>query len=337
MANHNGQSSADIEREVEAQRAQVESTIGEIKDRLTPGQLVDEIMSYTKHGGAHFASNLGQTLTANPLPAALLGVSLAWLIMGGQKNQPQGNGHDAEWHRRAWNADHGYMAIRGASLQRIRHARGDDGFWYSEFTDDGGAKYRARSDEKGHRLGHFMDEAGKAYAGFFDEAGNRIAEFRDEAGTAIEEAAGWANHAWQDAASALGQHADRLASSANHLAGSAVRFGGDMSNNAARMSRDAMRVLEEQPLVMGALAFAAGAALGAVVPHTKQEDELLGELADDVKGEAGHIASDLYAKGKEKAGELYEEVSDKAGEIYDDAKKKLTDEASASGQRIIRH
>ena len=85
---HNGHSSAEIEREVEAQRAQVESTIGEIKERLTPGQLMDEVLSYTKHGGAHFASNLGHTITANPLPATLLGISLAWLMVGLQLLRP---------------------------------------------------------------------------------------------------------------------------------------------------------------------------------------------------------------------------------------------------------
>ena len=58
----------------------VEARIGEIKDKLSPGQLLDEALSYTKHGGAHFASNLGGQITANPLPAALVGIGLAWLI-----------------------------------------------------------------------------------------------------------------------------------------------------------------------------------------------------------------------------------------------------------------
>jgi hypothetical protein len=101
-----------------------------------------------------------------------------------------------------------------------------------------------------------------------------------------------------------------------------------------------MHMLEDQPLVMGALAFAAGAALGAVVPHTRQEDELMGEAADEVKHQAGEIATDLYEQGKEKAGELYEEVSEKAGEMYGDAKRKLTgegDENLGTDQGIIRH
>ena len=53
---YENKSSAELEREVEAQRNRVEARLGEIKDRLSPGQLLDEALSYTKHGGAHFAS-----------------------------------------------------------------------------------------------------------------------------------------------------------------------------------------------------------------------------------------------------------------------------------------
>ena len=58
MNTTNGQkSSAELEREVSAQRDRVEARIGEIKDRLSPGQLIDEVLSYTKDGGGKFASN----------------------------------------------------------------------------------------------------------------------------------------------------------------------------------------------------------------------------------------------------------------------------------------
>jgi hypothetical protein len=335
MANNNGHSSAELEREVEAQRAQVESTIGEIKERLTPGQLVDEMLSYTKHGGAHFASNLGHTVTANPLPAALLGVSLAWLIAGpklpmssGKADHDEHRYHDDQHHRGE------YRGISGSGLNRVSHTRDESsGLWYSEFADASGTRYRARSDASGNRMGHFMDDTGKAFAGFFDESGKRIGEFRDETGKVLDDALGWANHTWHDLTWAAGQ-------GIGSLTGSARRLGSDVQHNAARMSRDAMSMLEDQPLVMAALAFAAGAALGAVVPHTRQEDELIGEMADNVKRQAGEMASELYEQGKEKAAELYDEVSGKAGEVYDDAKRKLggvADQSISANEVNTRH
>ena len=319
---HNGtHRSAELEREVEAQRNRVESTIGEIKDRLTPGQLVDEMLSYTKHGGAHFAANLGNTVTANPLPVALIGIGLAWLMSG----QKPSTGHSAahEFGGRTYGAaEPVYGAIKG-SLKRIAHARDDAGEWYSSFADDSGATYRARSNEFGHRTGHFTDDAGKSFSGFIDDTGRLVASVRDEAGNMLDQATGWANHTWQDAKRAVGQQAGAVMDQAGEAMSQARHTAADMQQNAARLSRDAVRLLEDQPLVMGALAFAAGAALGATLPHTEQEDKLMGKTADDVKREAGHVASDLYDEGKEKAAALYEDVSDKAGEIYDDAKRKL--------------
>jgi hypothetical protein len=291
---------------------------------------MDEVLSYTKHGGAHFASNLGHTITANPLPAALLGISLAWLMAGPKLGM--GNGHAEHADYNDYSGE--YRAVPGSSVRRVSHSQDESsGLWYSEFTDETGKRYRARADKAGNRMGHFMDDTGKAFAGFFDETGKRISDYRDEAGNMLDEALGWANHTWHDVSWAAGQRLGAITDSAK-------RVGSDVQHNAARLSRDAMHMLEEQPLVMGALAFAAGAALGAVVPHTRQEDELMGEAADEVKHKAGEIASDLYEQGKEKAGEVYEEVSEKAGEMYGDAKRKLTgegDENLGIDQGIIRH
>lgn len=76
----------------------------------------------------------------------------------------------------------------------------------------------------------------------------------------------------------------------------------------------------DQPLVGGALAFALGAALGSTLPHTPQEDALMGEAADAVKGKVGETAAELYDQGREKAAELYSTASEKVGEVYEQAK-----------------
>lgn len=322
---HNGfHRSAELEREVEAQRAQVESTIGEIKDRLTPGQLVDEMLSYTKHGGAHFASNLGSTVTANPLPVALIGVGLAWL-MSGQKpvmgSPSPSHGYDSR-SRSSSDMEPTYGTIKG-SLKRVSHAPDEAGDWYSDFADDEGTTFRARSNELGERAGHFMDNAGRSFSGFIDGTGRRVSNIRDEAGNALGQATGWANHTWQDARDAIGQQAGVMMDQAGEAIHQARQSAAEMQQNAMRVSRDAMRMLEDQPLVMGALAFAAGAALGATLPRTEQEDQLMGETADSLKREASHVAANLYEQGKEKAGEIYQDVTDKAGELYDDAKQKF--------------
>ena len=74
-----------------------------------------------------------------------------------------------------------------------------------------------------------------------------------------------------------------------------------------------------------------GAAVGAALPHTAQEDELLGEQADKLRGKAAKQAGKLYEQGKEKAAELYEDASAQAGEIYGDVKDKVADITNGQG------
>jgi ElaB/YqjD/DUF883 family membrane-anchored ribosome-binding protein len=209
-------------------------------------------------------------------------------------------------------------------LQRIGHAADEHGVWHSEFVDDAGRKYRAQADEHGNRAGHFVDDAGRIFSGFIDETGHRIDQFRDEAGNLIAETSGWASHAWHDMRDAIGRNAQGVAQAA-------MSMGSNVQSQAAQLTSSATSLLRDQPLIGGALAFAAGAALGAVLPHTEQEDRAVGDIADDVKREAAKTAGKLYDQGKEQAAELYEEASEKVGEVYEDAKAKLADGLAPRG------
>lgn len=80
-----------IERDLEATRARLDATIGALQQKLSPGQLLDQSLAYLKDsGGGEFAGNLKHNVQANPMPVALIGVGLAWLMMGGngQKQPP---------------------------------------------------------------------------------------------------------------------------------------------------------------------------------------------------------------------------------------------------------
>jgi len=298
---------------------------------------MDEVLRYTKDGGSHIASNLGKAVAENPLPAALLGISLAWLMAGPRR--PDGASHHG-WEDRT--SEPTYRTIGSGGIRRVSHTRDDRGQWYSEFADDMGRIYRAKSDAAGRRAGHFMDDAGNMVTGFIDDSGRRISQFTDEAGTVLDDAMGWASHTWNDVTGMVGRAAGNIADAARRMgggaAGSAGRFGSDLQSNASRMSRDVVHTLEEQPLIAAALAFAAGAAIGAILPRTAEEDRLMGEMSDDIKDQASQAAAELYEQGKEKASEVYEDVSEQARRVYEDTKHKLVEsEAQADENRPITH
>ena len=345
MTSINGQkSSADLEREVNEQRDRVEARIGAIKDRLSPGQLIDEVLSYTKDGGGKFANNLGQQITANPLPAALVGVGLAWLIASHVAPPQQGVARSSSYDD---DVDYPYAKVPTGGLRRVSHSSDDAGQWWSEFETGTGSRYKAQADSLGRRAGHFSDETGKKFSGFIDDAGNRIRQFQDESGNMLDDAKGWASHNWNDMRRGIGEQVKGAASSASQFGSNLMSGGRDLSGNLSntvqtgsdQLTRQITSLFDQQPLIAGALAFAAGAALGAALPHTAQEDQLIGQQADKVRGKAAEAAGSLYDQGKQKAAEVYDDVRDKAGQVYGDTKDQVTDLArgAATDGSVSRH
>jgi hypothetical protein len=71
----------EIQAEIERTRRQMDGTLNAIEHRLTPGQLYDQGMQYLRNnGGTEFFSNLGEQAKRNPMPVALVGIGLAWLM-----------------------------------------------------------------------------------------------------------------------------------------------------------------------------------------------------------------------------------------------------------------
>jgi hypothetical protein len=320
----------ELQREVEMQRDKVESTIDEIQAKLSPGQLVDELLAYTKGGGGEFVSTLQRQVTANPLPVALLGVSLAWLMAKPHDNGPQRTS-DQAWddsinRNRGYGldndeyGDHPVTVITGSSLQRRTRASDAHGRSVSEFADEAGRTFKALTDESGRRAGHFVDESGARFKGFTTATGEQVQRFQDEAGNLIEGAADWASHTWQKAREKLHDLRDTAGAQAGAGRASAQDAAGSVKGQLDTLNQSILHQFKDQPLVGGALAFALGAALGSALPHTPQEDSLLGDAADAVKTKAGEIASGAYERGKERASEVYESAAEKAVDLYHEAK-----------------
>ncbi|GLQ55808.1 DUF3618 domain-containing protein [Devosia nitrariae] len=315
MAYEEHRSSEELQRDIDHQRHAVESRLDSLQARLSPGQLLDEALRYTREGpGAEYVDNLKRSATQNPIPVALLGISLAWL-MGRPAAAPASDNHQS-----AFNEDLDYdpyplATVKGTSLQRLGHSPYDDGRHQSEFVDDAGKKYRAFADETGSRAGHFVDETGNTFRGFMDEAGNRVTEFRDEAGNLLDEATGWASHSWRAAGSAM----HRAKGGIDSLRDRTMHAGEGLYRRADQFGGGLEHFLRDQPLVAGALAFAIGAAIGAAAPHTREEDELMGEASDRLKDRAADEARDLYREGKEQVQQRYGEAKEEAARLYEES------------------
>src|SRR5437588_1310354 len=82
MNNVVNRSSPELESQAAASRARLSGTLDELASNLTPGRMLDEVMSYSRHGGADFLRGLRNAAAANPIPAVLIGAGCAMFLSG---------------------------------------------------------------------------------------------------------------------------------------------------------------------------------------------------------------------------------------------------------------
>ena len=105
MKFNGGRSRDEILAEVESVRSDMDSTLSAIERKLTPGQLVDQGLDYLRTSGANeFVSNLGNSVKQNPIPVALVGVCLAWLMTSSRSGNGSTSSQTSGMLRRATDA-----------------------------------------------------------------------------------------------------------------------------------------------------------------------------------------------------------------------------------------
>jgi hypothetical protein len=88
--------SEQLEREAEETRARIAETLEELRARVTPGRLVDQLVDYARNGGGgRFLGNLRRQVEENPLPIAVMGAGLGWLMMASGHSAGRGSRHGA--------------------------------------------------------------------------------------------------------------------------------------------------------------------------------------------------------------------------------------------------
>ncbi len=303
---------SEIEREIAQDRQRIEERLDAIQQRMSPGQLVDEALAYVKtSGGGEYASNFGAAIKNNPIPLALMGVSLAWLMAGPKTNLSS----------YAKSSSNTYpLATATGNLRRIGPPEAGEGGRYSHFTDAAGSRFKALTDETGRRAGHFVDASGKTFRGFADTSGRQISDIRDEAGTLFDEASGWVSNTWES-----------ISNSAHKVTENVSSAGSSAADMSSQLNDAVLKHFKDQPLVGGALAFALGAAIGAALPHTQVEDEALGETSDKLKSSVSAEVAKTLDKAGEVASDAYATAVSVASDVHDAARDRVAEEANAAG------
>jgi hypothetical protein len=153
-----------------------------------------------------------------------------------------------------------------------------------------------------------------------------------------ERAADWGGTVANAASDAVHSTRDALGTARD-----ALSDGGRSMENAGRSAREwgsqqvqgiqagLITGIEAQPLVFGGIAFALGAALGAALPHTRMEDEVVGPHADRVRQKVSEVASTEVEKAKAVASAVVDEGKQIAEEAADTLARNLPDAETLSG------
>jgi hypothetical protein len=275
-------SAADIEADVERTRARVTQTIDALRDSMSPGQIMDQIVDYARDsGGADFTRNMGAALRDNPLPVLLIGAGIGWLMLSGQ------NGKAGVPARRPALA--GPPASGPGMMERVAGSS-------ARLQEGAGQLASSVGSAAGHAVGSVQDAVSSVASSASRAVSGMAGGVASAAGSAGESARAYRH----DARHMAGQGMDAVSQTAG-------QFDDQIRQGWSRMSA-------EQPLVLGALGLALGAALGAMLPRTETEDRLVGEASDAVSRQVGDTMRQQYGQARDIVSGRVEEAREKLGQ-----------------------
>jgi hypothetical protein len=254
--------SEQLEREAEKTRARIVESLDELRERMTPGQFVDQAFDFARDGRAgQFVRNLGRQAVENPLPVALIGAGLGWLMIGGRVSRRDGHAAVSDVSG----------AISGASRDIART----------------GQDLKDRTAAAAGSMAEGVKETAHDWSGRAQETASDVAE----------RARGMASSAFGQGAGAYEATADAFGRSASAVSRSASSVGSSVAGNAGSIAQ----FLKDEPLVLAAIGVALGAAIGAALPASETEDRLMGDTSDALKQGAAEAAQEQWEKGKKVA------------------------------------
>jgi ElaB/YqjD/DUF883 family membrane-anchored ribosome-binding protein len=282
-------------------REQVEQSKREIRDATIgrAGTLINNVEGTVNRT----TRTLIDTIRDNPVPAAMAGIGLGWLIADARKHEMPDYEYDNEDRYRygregggggVSSTAPGYLGPRGYTARPPSE---------TEMAGGGARTWRDAAAEKEGLL----DRARHATAGAADEVQDRASEMvRDVQGRASEMA-----DDVRDTVSDAAQGARERASELAHRAQDTVEdVWHDVEYQARHARHRAERLTEENPLAAGAVALALGFAAGMMIPESRQERRLMGPTRERLMERAQEATS----RAVEKAGRIVETAAEESRE-----------------------
>lgn len=331
----------EIRDDIQKTRADIGHTVDLLQERLDPerlkGEAQDKVREATIGRLNSMADDMGrkakrarytimETIKDNPVPSALVGLGLGWLLVEGF-SQSSRSRYDEDY----WVEERYYPAGGGV------YDRGVYGYEVEPY--EVGDEYRSRS-----RVRESFERTRDRGEQALDRARDRAQEMGRQAREQVQQIGEQARDQAENLGSQAKEQAEYLGSQvreqAEYLSEEARHQMDYMSTQARRQARRAKgqfdTMLEENPLAVGAAALALGVALGLSVPETRYEDEYFGPMRDDLLDKAQHKAEEVLEKVEHVAGEALESASKTVEEESGRSPGQLATEAARSAAQTAK-
>lgn len=298
---------------IRATRARMTGTIDEIEERLAPSRIASEVKRnvretiddvrdqiHPRRMAKTAGNNMLDTIKENPIPALVAGVSFGYLVM------KAASGEDERSSRRRFERRARYS---GYESQSESGGRGDRP-WEYDYRFEEGSPYTPPQQQAGMR--------GSGDYGMEEESGReRIQERASEIRHEISE---------------RGEHIQRRAGErAREARRQAREAGRSVQRRASRAETSIEDFVYENPLIAGLISAGIGAAVGAALPSTRREDELMGQTRDELVDTARSVVEEKSGKAREAARHVGEDARKHVEELAETAREEARSVTRSDG------
>jgi ElaB/YqjD/DUF883 family membrane-anchored ribosome-binding protein len=265
-------------------REKVSDTADDLKERLSPAHIKEEVKDYVREGSEQFFHSIERKARENPLQAIAIGAGITYPLWGIIRSVPVP------------------LMLIGAGL------------WLSKQKPSGG-------NGPGQRIAGKLSEAGAEGAGRVAESVRGASAAVSAGAETVTDKVRATAHDIRDSASNLGQAAvDSVTGAAADAKSTVSAVASDMRGKASELvdkagelgsrTRNAFEdLIDRNPLLVGGVGLAIGAFIAASLPPSNAENRMFGERSDDLKEKALETAAQGVERAKDVAVGLVGDVA----------------------------
>ncbi len=272
----------EIERDIEREREAMRANINTLQRKFSMDGIMNDVSDMLRGRSSDIGRVAKETLGRNPVAVAMIGAGVAWLMLskGGSNGASSGASADR----------YGFGSARSGSSHRSTGSRdamggsgmqADDMAWLHDDWDGDDDWNRSQG-------GGITGAVKRGASNMMDTAKDAVDAVRDRASRLTDRLS--------HGTDGLSDTARERVVSARRAAHDAQRTAREALHKGANAATDAF---ENQPLVVGALAMAVGAGIGASLPRTRVEDRTLGSSSDTLVAEAQRIFKEEVHKARQ--------------------------------------